>query len=423
MSEEAANPASRRMSGEVAPPLTSPLRHPPFALFWWARVATTIAFQMQAVAIGWQVYDFTGSALDLGLVGLAQFIPGFALSLVVGQIADRYDRRSILRLCQVVEALTAGALALGAAAGWLTTGWLFAAVFVIGGARACESPTLHALMPQLVPPALIPRAAAASASSNQTAIILGPAMGGLAYALGPITVYLLSCGGFLVASLLVMRIRVALPPPRRGKLSLASLFGGIDFIRRRPAVMGAISLDLFAVLLGGATALLPIYARDVLLTGPWGLGLLRSAPALGALTASVVLARRPLGAGVGRIMFVAVLGFGAATIVFALSTWFLLSLAALAVLGACDAVSVVIRFSLVQIATPDEMRGRVSAVNSMFIGASNSLGEFESGLTAAWFGTVPAVLIGGIGTILVALLWRRLFPDLFRIERLEAMAR
>jgi MFS family permease len=382
-------------------------------------VATTLAFQMQAVAIGWQVYDLTGSALDLGLVGLAQFIPGFALSLLVGHIADRYDRRLILRICMGIEALATLALALAGLFGGLTVGKLFAAIFVIGAARASELPTLHALMPQLVPPQLIPRAAAASASSNQTAIILGPALGGLAYALGPALVYALAAAGFIAASLLISAIRVALPAPPRERPSLASLFGGVAFVRGHPALMGAISLDLFAVLLGGATALLPIYARDILRTGPWGLGLLRSAPALGALAASLVLARRPLDGGVGRKLFVAVIAFGLATCVFALSTSFPLSLAALAALGAADSVSVVIRFSLVQIETPDALRGRVSAVNSMFIGASNSLGEFESGATAALFGTVPATLLGGIGSILVALLWRRFFPALFRVDRLE----
>ena len=381
-------------------------------------MATTLAFQMQAVAIGWQVYDLTGSALDLGLVGLAQFIPGFALSLLVGHIADRYDRRLILRICMGIEALATLALALASLFGGLTVGALFAAIFVIGAARASELPTLHALMPQLVPPQLIPRAAAASASSNQTVIILGPALGGLAYALGPALVYALAAAGFIAASLLISAIRIALPVPPRERPSLASLFGGVAFVRGHPALMGAISLDLFAVLLGGATALLPIYARDILLTGPWGLGLLRSAPALGALAASLALARRPLDGNVGRKLFVAVIAFGLATCVFALSTSFAVSLAALAALGAADSVSVVIRFSLVQIETPDALRGRVSAVNSMFIGASNSLGEFESGATAALFGTVPATVLGGIGTIMVALLWRRFFPALFRVDRL-----
>lgn len=406
----------------IEPPGALPsslLRHRPFALFWCVRVATTIAFQMQAVAIGWQVYDLTGSALDLGMIGLAQFVPGFALALIVGQIADRYDRRAILRICVGVEALAMVALAAAGFAGAVSVGALFAAVFLVGAARATELPTIHALMPQLVPMRLIPRAAAASASSNQTAIVLGPALGGLVYAAGPGFVYGLAAAGFVAAAALVSLIRIAVPLVPREKPSLASLFAGFAFVRRHPTLFGAISLDLFAVLLGGATALLPIYARDILRTGPWGLGLLRAAPALGALSASLWLARRPLAGGVGRTLFVAVAGFGLATCVFAVSTSFALSLAALAALGAADAVSVVIRFALVQLETPDAMRGRVSAVNSMFIGASNSLGEFESGVTAAWFGPVPAVLIGGVGTILVALLWRRLFPALFRMERLE----
>jgi MFS family permease len=249
--------------------------------------------------------------------------------------------------------------------------------------------------------------------------VLGPALGGLIYAAGPGFVYALAASGFVAAAALVSQTKLALPPVPREKPSFASLFAGYGFMRRHSVLFGAISLDLFAVLLGGATALLPIYARDILHTGPWGLGLLRAGPALGALATSLWLARRPLGSGVGRILFAVVVGFGVATCVFALSTSLALSLAALAALGVTDAVSVVIRFALVQIETPDAMRGRVSAVNSMFIGASNSLGEFESGVTAAWFGPVPAALIGGIGTILVALLWRRLFPSLFRVERLE----
>jgi MFS family permease len=393
--------------------------HPPFAAFWAMRAASTIAYEMQAVAIGWQVYDLTGSALALGLIGLAQFVPGFAFGLVAGHIADRFDRRRVVRFCQSVEAVVLAMLALGSATGALTIPAILAAVFVLGAVRATEATTIHALLPQLVAAALIPRAAAGSASANQTAIILGPALGGIAYGFGASTAYALSAAMFLIASLLAARIRIALPPPAREKPSLSSLLSGIAFIRARPEILGAISLDLFAVLLGGATALLPIYARDILATGPWGLGLLRSAPAVGALSASLLLARRPLGGHVGRIMFAAVIGFGVATIVFALSTSFVLSLAVLTVLGASDAVSVVIRFSLVQVETPDALRGRVSAINSMFIGASNTLGAFESGVTAAWFGTVPAVFLGGIGTIAVTLLWMRLFPALLRVDRLE----
>ncbi len=402
-------------------PLPAPalLRQKPFAFYWFGRMATTIAFQMQAVAVGWQGYALTGSPFYLGLIGLAQFLPMFLLTLVVGQVADRYDRRLVARACELVEATAAGTLALGSTSGRLSGESLLAIVFVVGAARAFEGPSLQALVPGLVPPALIPRAVAWAASAGQTASILGPALGGLLYAAGSTTVYSTAGILFFGASLLVAGIRMERTPATHEPVSVRSLFAGIAFIRRQPAILGAISLDLFAVLLGGATALLPIYARDILVTGPWGLGLLRSAPAVGALTTSVVLARCPLRRRVGRIMFGAVATFGLATVVFAVSTSFGLSLGALTVLGAADVISVVIRNSLVQIETPDAMRGRVSAVHSMFIGTSNQLGEFESGVTAALFGTVPAVLLGGVGTILVSLAWLRLFPELARISSLE----
>jgi len=395
------------------------MRHKPFAFFWCARVATVIAFQMLGVAVGWQVYALTNSALYLGLVGLAQFLPMFLLTLAVGHVADRYDRRLVARGCQVVEGLAAGALALGSFCGWQSKESILAIVFVVGAARAFEGPTIHALLPQLVPPPLIPRAAAWSASALQTATILGPALGGILYAAGPTTVYAIAGILFLAANAFKALIKIECITPRREPVSIGALFAGIAFIRSRPAILGAISLDLFAVLLGGATALLPVYARDILATGPWGLGMLRSAPAAGALAMSVFLARHPLRRRVGRVMFCAVAIFGVATIVFAVSTSFLLSLGTLALLGAADVISVVIRQSLVQIGTPDEMRGRVSAVNSMFIGTSNQLGEFESGVTAAWFGVVPAVLIGGVGTITVVIIWLRLFPELVRTDSLE----
>jgi MFS family permease len=401
----------------LAAPSPSLARHRPFALFWCARVAGTIAYQMQAVAIGWQIYDLTGSALDLGLIGLVQFVPVMLLALVVGHVADRYDRRRVVRACQLTEALAA-ALAAASAAGWLTEPAIFAIVLVVGTARAFELPALHAQVPGLVPPGLFARAVAGSASANQLAIIIGPALGGFVYAAGPAAVYAGAGALFLGAAVLVSLIRAA-PVRAAGSAMLASIFAGLAFIRRRPALLGAISLDLFAVLLGGATALLPIYARDILHSGPWGLGLLRSAPAFGALAASLVLARYPLRRRAGAVMFASVACFGVATIVFGLSASFPISLAALAVLGGADAISVVIRFSLVQLATPDDMRGRVSAVNSLFIGTSNTLGEFESGVTAAWFGAVPAVLIGGVGTVLIALIGMRVFPALLRIDTLE----
>ncbi len=396
------------------------LRHKPFALFLCSRILTSVAFQMQAVAVGWQIYSISGSALYLGLVGLAQFLPMFILTLAAGHVADRYSRRNVSRLCQVMEGIAAVALAVLSFGGWQTKESILGIIFVAGAARAFEGPALQSLFPRLVPAMLIPRAAAWSASAFETAGVVGPAVGGLLYAAGPAMVYLAVSVLFLGAGTFLTLIRTEPAAVRRQeRISIESVFAGISFIRSRPAVLGAISLDLFAVLLGGATALLPVYARDILLTGPWGLGVLRSAPAVGALAMSVYLARRPLRRHVGRVMFAAVAVFGAATIVFGVSTSFTLSLSMLVILGAADAISVVIRHSLVQIETPDEMRGRVSAVNSMFIGTSNQLGEFESGLTAAWFGAVPAVVIGGAGTILVVLIWARLFPQLTNVYSLE----
>ncbi|MCA1326630.1 MFS transporter [Herbaspirillum sp. alder98] len=415
------------MSSSASADAGSLLRHhTPFKLFWGASVASTIALQMQIVAVGWQVYQLTHSAFDLGLVGLVQFIPSLFLVFVVGHVADRYDRRNVARISALVEALAAAALALGSIEGWLNREIIFAVVFVIGAGRAFSKPTMSALLPSLMPPALLPRAVAGSASATQFAIIIGPAVGGFLYVAGPVVVYASSCVLFALCSLMLTLIkRPAAAPVNAGNssgkssgASLSSVFAGLAFIRSKPAIMGAISLDMFAVLLGGATALLPIYAQDILHTDSAGLGLLRSAPAVGALAVALLLARHPLRGRVGRTMFIAVGVFGLATIVFGLSRSFALSLAALAVLGASDMISVVVRSSFVQLETPDQMRGRVSAVNSVFIGTSNQLGEFESGLTAAWFGAVPAVLIGGIGTILIVLLWIRLFPDLYRVDRL-----
>jgi MFS family permease len=388
----------------------------PLAFFLSARAAATVAFQIQAVAVGWRMYALTGSALYLGLVGLAQFLPMFVLTLAVGHVIDSYDRRGIVRVCQLVEALATGLLAAGSLAGLLGKESILLIVAAIGAARAFEGPSMQSLLPALVSPESFPRAAAWSASALQVATIVGPAFGGLLYAISPTFVFAAASLLFLGSSVLVSMIRTKRKPPSRESATLKSVFAGIAFIRARQVILGAISLDLFAVLLGGATALLPIYARDILATGSWGLGLLRSAPAFGALSMSLFLARRPLRRRVGRTMFLAVTVFGLATVVFALSTSFVLSLCALAVLGASDVISVVVRQSLVQLQTPDEMRGRVSAVNSMFIGTSNQLGEFESGLTASWFGTVPAVLIGGIGTLAVVALWVRIFPQLAKAD-------
>jgi MFS family permease len=406
------NPTSNRAGASL-------LHHRSFVLFWLSRVATTVAVQMQAVAVGWQIYDLTSSALDLGLVGLAQFIPSFLLVLVSGQIADRYDRRRIIQLGQLFETLAVAMLTIATATQAISQPLIFASAFLIGIGRAFEQPTQQALVPTIVPAALFPRAVAATASATKLATIAGPAVGGVLYLLSPTSVYVTCCALLVLALLLMLFVRVEGAPFKREPVTLAVVFAGFAFIRSSPIILGAISLDLFAVLFGGATALLPIFARDIFAVGPFGLGLMRAAPAIGALAMSFVLAGFPLRRRVGRLMYLAVAVFGIATIAFALSPSFPLSIVILAILGASDMVSIVIRQTLVQIETPDAMRGRVSAVNAMFVGTSNQLGDFESGLTAAWFGAVPSVLIGGIATILIVLTWHRLFPALFHVESFE----
>ena len=398
------------------------LAQQPFVLFWLARMFAMIAHQMLAVAVGWQVYALTGRALDLGLVGLVQFLPSFFLVLVAGYVADHFDRRRVLQFCMVAEAAAALGLAIASATGVVGETVIFVLIFIVGAARAFQMPTMQALLPALVPPPLLSRAIAANASAGQAAIIAGPALGGIIYVAGPATVYGVSTVLFVLTGLMIFLIRIERRRAPTSMPGLASVLEGIRFIRQQPAVLGAISLDMFAVLLGGATALLPIYARDILHTGPWGLGLLRSSTAVGALGMALWLARHPLHGHAGRTMFAAVAVFGAATVVFGLSQSFAVSLAALLVLGAADMISVVIRQSLVQLQTPDHMRGRVSAVNSLFIGTSNQLGEFESGVTAAWLGVVPSVVVGGIGTLVVVVLWMRFFPSLANIDRLEGRA-
>ncbi len=391
-----------------------------FVLFWCARVAATSAFQMQAVAIGWQIYELTGSALALGLVGLVQFLPVVGLALVVGHVADRYDRRTVVRIAQAVEAVAAACLALGSAEAWLDVPTIFLLVLIAGTARAFELPTMHALVPGLVPVPLFSRAVAGSTSANQAAVVIGPAIGGLLYAAGPTAVYVSCTTLFLGASALIALIQVERRTRALEPFSLRSLFAGFAFIRGRRELVGVISLDLFVVLLGGAVALLPIYARDILRVGPEGLGMLRSAPAIGALMISVWLAHHQIERRTGHVLFTAVAVFGLATIVFAFSTSLVLSIAALAVYGACDAISVVIRHSLVQTRTPNEMLGRVMAVNFMFTGTSGTLGEFRAGSVAAGFGAFTSVLVGGVGAIAVALLWMRWFPEIAQIDKIQA---
>ncbi|MFB4403233.1 MFS transporter [Pseudomonas inefficax] len=393
--------------------------HRPFLAFWLARVFTASGFQMLTVAIGWHLYQLTGNVLDLGLVGLVEFAPRVLFMLHTGHVADRYDRRKVAALCQSLQGLIALALALGSATDNVTRELIFALAFLLGATRSFEMPATQALLPNVVPAGLFPRAVAASASATQAATIVAPAVGGFLYAFGSIWVYGPTVALYAIACVLTLSLQARGQVAQRGRASLESLLAGIRFIRSRPDILGAISLDLFAVLLGGATALLPVFAKDILLTGPLGLGLLRSAPAVGALLMSLWLARFPFERNVGRTMFTAVGVFGVATITFGLSTSFWFSLAVLVVLGAADMISMVIRGAFVQLETPDEMRGRVSAVNGLFIGASNQLGEFESGVTAHWFGTVPAVVLGGVGTLLVTGVWIKLFPTLAKRDRLH----
>ncbi|MFJ4383876.1 MFS transporter [Pseudomonas sp. NPDC089408] len=393
--------------------------HRPFLAFWLARVFTASGFQMLTVAIGWHLYQLTGNVLDLGLVGLVEFAPRVLFMLHTGHVADRYDRRKVAALCQSLQGLIALALAVGSATDNVTRELIFALAFLLGATRSFEMPATQALLPNVVPPGLFPRAVAASASATQSATIVAPAVGGFLYAFGSIWVYGPTVALYAIACVLTLSLQARGQVVQRGRASIESLLAGIRFIRSRPDILGAISLDLFAVLLGGATALLPVFAKDILLTGPLGLGLLRSAPAVGALLMSLWLARFPFERNVGRTMFTAVGIFGVATIAFGLSTSFWFSLAVLVVLGAADMISMVIRSSFVQLETPDEMRGRVSAVNGLFIGASNQLGEFESGVTAHWFGTVPAVVMGGVGTLVVTGVWIKLFPTLAKRDRLH----
>lgn len=395
------------------------LKHRSFLLFLLSRSSSRFASQVAAVAIGWQVYDLTGSAFDLGMVGLVQFLPTALLVFAAGHAADRYERKRVMQLCQLAQALTAIFLALGAYTGSLTVVQIFIATGVLGTATAFESPAVAALLPLIVPQGSLQRATALSSGAAQIATITGPAIGGLAYAVAPSLPYGVMVLIWLLGAILTGWIRLSQPAVVRDAATPADLFAGVRFVRNNPAILGTISLDLFAVLLGGATALLPIYARDILQTGPLGLGILRAAPAVGALLMTAVLARHNITSRVGLRMFQAVIVFGTATVVFALSQWMWLSVLALAILGAADIVSVVIRFSLVQLATPDEMRGRVGAVNFLFINASNQLGQFESGVTAALFGAMPAAVLGGLGTIAIALLWMKLFPTLRDVERLE----
>jgi MFS family permease len=389
-----------------------------FMRLWTARLASVSASQMLMVALGWQMYDLTGSAWDLGLVGLAQFLPALALALPAGRWIDRHHRGRILAGCLAVNVLVASSLALGSAAHLVTREWLLVLSVVLGSLRALQMPTQQALTPLLVPAGELPRALAFSSVGLQSAIIAGPAVGGLIYALGAAITYGCCTALFVLATGLALTIRYDHEPPPREPPTWHSLLAGLHFVAAHKVVLGAVTLDLFAVLLGGATALLPMFARDVLHVGPVGLGFLRGAPAIGALAMSLWLTRHPVKRKTGPLLLASVAAYGVAMLVFGLSSLFWVSMVALVFSGSMDMVSVVIRQTLVQLETPDHMRGRVSAVNSLFIGASNQLGEFESGATAAWLGPVGSVVLGGAGVLLVAALWPRLFPALSRRDTL-----
>jgi len=408
-----------RLAGRVA------FHYPNFVDYTLARFFIVVAIEMQSVAVGWQVYAITNRPLDLGYVGLAQFAPGFVLFLVAGHAADLLDRRKLLMWCYVGYGLCSALL--------LAISWrapqsvhlIYAVLVLVGVSRSFSFPVSRAILPHLVPEEHFSNAVAWNASTLQIATIAGPAIGGIAYALfrGPEGVYAIALAASILSVILTLRIHLLPTSPekemaQKEPVSLRTVLAGFRFIHKKKLILGAISLDMFAVLLGGAKALLPIYARTILHTGPWGLGLLRSAPGAGAALMAIVVAHRPIHRRAGKTMLSAVAAFGVFTIVFGISHSLLLSLAALFLTGAADMVSVIIRATLIQVATPDEMRGRVNAVDMLFIGASNQLGEFESGLTAQWFGTVPAVVLGGVGTLVVIATWAWLFPELRKADQL-----
>jgi MFS family permease len=405
---------------EKAADARAAFRYPAFLRFQLARFSIVVATEMQAVAVGWQVYEITKRPLDLGLVGLAQFLPGIVLFLVSGHVADRFNRRNLLIICDAGFAVCFLLLLLITLHGAVSIVWIFAVLVLLGVVRSFNGPVSRAMLPHLVPAEHFAGSVAWASSIFQAATILGPILGGLIYAFarGPIAVY----SGALIAAGAAISLTLKLPaqekPRARPAADLSTVFEGFRYIWRERLILGAISLDLFAVLLGGAVALLPVYAREILATGPWGLGILRSAPGVGAGIMAIAIAHRPLQKRAGATMLWCVAGFGLCTVLFGISRSFWLSLAALFLVGATDMVSVIVRATLIQVATPDEMRGRVNAVDMIFIGASNELGQFESGITAQWFGAVPAVILGGIGAIVVTGLWAWMFPQLRKVNQL-----
>src|SRR6202522_1042289 len=433
----ATNSEDPRLAGRVA------FTYPNFVSYTFARFFIVLALEMQSVAVGWQVYEITKSPLDLGYVGLAQFAPPFLLFLFAGHAVDRFDRRKLLMWCYAGYGLCSAFL--------LAISWqaprsahsirpysIYVVLVLVGVVRSFSFPVSRAILPHLVPEEHFLNAVAWNSSTFQIATIAGPAVGGIAYAAfehyfkrGPEAVYAIAVAVSILSVALTLRIRLIPQSPekelaasaaRKEPMSLRTVLAGFHFIWVKRLILGSISLDMFAVLLGGAVALLPVYAREILHTGPWGLGLLRSAPGVGAALTAIVVAFRPLKGRVGPTMLWCVAGFGVCTIIFGVSRSLVLSLVALSLIGATDMVSIVIRGTLIQLGTPDEMRGRVNAVDMLFIGVSNELGQFESGLTAQWFGTVPAVVLGGIGTLIVIAIWAWRFPELRKADKLTGLA-
>jgi MFS family permease len=397
--------------------------HPAFTLFQIARFLIVAAMEMQAVAVGWQVYEITKRPLDLGLVGLAQFLPGILLFPISGHASDRFERRHVLSSCYAGFAVCFALLLVLAQRGVHSVHAIYVVLVLLGVFRSFNGTASRSILPQLVPEEHFPNAVAWNATTFQAATILGPSFGGILYAMfrGPSIVYAVATLTAIIALISTFRIKPEVKARPREPMTFKTVFAGLDFIWRQKMILGAISLDLFAVLLGGAVALLPVYAREILHTGPWGLGLLRTAPGVGAAIMAVVLAHRPLRGRSGVALLWSVAGFGVFTILFGISTNLIFSLIALLLLGASDMISVIIRATLTQLATPDAMRGRVTAVDMIFIGTSNEFGQFESGVTAQWFGTVPAVILGGIGTLVVIGIWAWLFPDLRHAGELSSI--
>ncbi|WP_241023771.1 MFS transporter [Burkholderia sp. Ac-20365] len=414
-SRDTSSPAMRTRSGDT----TSLLRHAPLTRFLVARAGSITAQQMLMLAISWHMYDLTSSAWDLGLVGLFQFVPGLATTLIAGHCADRLHRGRMVAACLALQAVAATLLSISTASHSVTRDALLALSLALGAIRPFQMAGQQALLPMLVPPKLLARSMALSTVVQQISVIAGPALGGILFAVSVVTVYLTSALLFCVSAVMYALVRYDYTPPPREPVTVDTILAGLRFIWSSPLLLGAISLDLFAVLFGGATALLPVYARLILHVGPQGLGLLRSAPAVGALCVGLFLSRRAIVSGVGKKLLIAVAIYGISIVGFGLSRWFGVSLLLLAISGGADTISVIVRQTLIQLETPDRMRGRVAAVNTLFIGASNQLGEFESGVSATALGVIGSVVVGGVATVLVSVAWSRLFKPLANRDALH----